>query len=150
MKRMIALCVSLLLAPALAIAHGMATGIVQERMNLMVEVGDAMKVLRAELLFADTPNGARIEKAARTIEERAAGEMTRLFPEGSTMHSEALPSVWTDPARFTTLADDLRIHAATLADAAEKGAGEVALRERFDAVNGTCKACHDDFRRGKN
>jgi len=141
-----ALCACLLLAPALAFAHGKATGIVKERMDRMVEIGGAMKILRAELLFADTPAIARVAQAARAIEDRAGTAMTRLFPEGTTMHSEALPSVWTDSARFAALADDLRLHAAALADTAKKGTGEAALRERFEAVNGTCKACHDDFR----
>ena len=146
MKRMNALCACLLLAPVLALAHGKATGIVKERMDLMVEIGDAMKILRAELLFTDTPDVARTGQAARAVEDRAGGAMVRLFPEGSTMHSEALPSIWAEPERFAASADDLRTHAAALSKAAEMSAGAATLREHFDAVNDTCKACHDDFR----
>lgn len=145
MKKMMTLCAALLLVPALAFAHGKATGIVKERMDRMVEINDARKVISAQFRQEDGPDPGAIADSARVIERHSGAAMTALFPPGSTMHSDAMPSVWTEPTRFSALAEDLRIAAATLARDADSGAD---TRAAFAAVEDACSACHDDYRLG--
>lgn len=150
-------------------AHGKATGIVMERMALMVKLRDAMKTLKGELALGGDYDAGAVVRAAGTVRAHSGEAMTRLFPEGSTAYSEALPTVWSDPERFATLAEDLAIHAgamqlaaqtrrtemAPMANAMMGGAPEVPdpvtlatlhPAEAFGAVAEICSACHADYR----
>ncbi len=167
MFRTLLICMGLLLVPALAIAHGKATGIVKERMDQMVMLKDAMKTLKDELASGGAYDAARVIEAARIVERHSGQAMTAKFPEGSTQHSKALPDVWTDTYGFATLADELEAAAAAMATAALNGTttpatgGIVSLFsagpspdelsrlhpfEAFKAAAGTCSTCHRKFR----
>lgn len=49
MKITLAFCAALLLAPVAVLAHGKTTGILMERMTLMVVLRDAIKTLKGNL-----------------------------------------------------------------------------------------------------
>ena len=167
MFRPLVICMGLLLVPALAIAHGKATCIVKERMDQMVTLKDAMKMLKDELASGGDYDVPRVIEAARIVERHSGAAMTDKFPEGSTQHSEALPSIWTDPDRFAELAGELESYAAAMASAAQNGATAPADRgilgifsatpspeelsrlhpfEAFKAAADVCSACHREFR----
>ena len=69
-----------------------------------------------------------------------------LFPEGSnTEKSKALPAVWGNPDEFSEAMD-------RMVEAAENMAAAAATEEMSEigpaiqALGGSCKGCHDDFK----
>lgn len=108
----------------LAFAHGGATGIVKERMDLMDAVGKSMKTI-TEMFQGEKPfDAAALREAAAFIGNHGGEQMTRLFPEGSIQGpSESLPAIWQDWDRFSELADDLTKYAGALAEAADNPRG---------------------------
>jgi len=152
--------------------HGKATGIVMERMELMVVLGDAMKKLKSELALGGEYDAGQVVRAAGVIRKHSGEAMTRLFPQGSTEHSEALLSVWEKPEQFESLAEDLAVYAGAMQIAAQTRRSEAAPMassmmggapetpdaatlatlhpsEAFKAVAETCSACHGDYRQKK-
>jgi cytochrome c556 len=107
-----------------ASAHGGATGIVKERMDLMKAMGDSMKTLTAMMQGKAPYDADTVRREAQAIAERGGDDLVTLFPEG-TAHdpSEALPAIWSEPERFKSLADDLTTYAKALAAAAHNGRG---------------------------
>ncbi|MCR9220511.1 MAG: cytochrome c [Alphaproteobacteria bacterium] len=107
-----------------AVAHVGATGVVKERMDLMMEIGDATKAI-ADMLRGTQPYDAeRMRAMARRIEGHGGEAMTSLFPDGSLDHpSEALPAIWTEWERFERLADLMADQAGALARAADNPRG---------------------------
>ena len=105
-----------------AMAHGGATGIVKERMDQMVVLREAMKVLKEELALGGPYDAGAVMKAAKDIKGHSGGALTSKFPEGSlSKHSEALPAVWTDWDRFSALAEQLEAYAGALETSASSG-----------------------------
>lgn len=102
-----------------AVAHDGATGVVKERMNLMEVIGDAMKSLTDMMRGKQGYDADRVRASARVIANHGGEAMTRLFPEDS-LHgpSEALPEIWTDWQRFSSLATQLTDYARALEAAA--------------------------------
>ena len=132
-----------LTAPALTLAHTGATGIVKERMDVMKDVGAAMKELGAMVKGEASFDAATVTRRAGDLKAHAAS-MPALFPEGS-IHgpSEALPSIWEDFAGFSRIASDLE----SAADALSSVTDAAALPAALGAAGKTCKACHSDFRK---
>ena len=172
MRIALTLCAGLLLAPASVFAHGKATGIVMERMELMDFLGAAMKTLKSELALGGEYDAGKVVRAAGDIRKHSGEAMTRLFPKGSTKHSEALPSVWEKPEQFEQLAEDLAVYAGAMQIAAQTRRSEAAPMassmmgsaaetpdaatlatlhpsEAFKAVAEICSSCHSDYRMKK-
>ena len=104
---------------SIVLAHGGATGIVKERMDLMKGIGDAMKTLTAMFKGEVEYDAGVVREAARTIQSRAGEHITKLFPEGSLdKPTEALPTVWEDWATFERHANDLQTYSTVLEEAA--------------------------------
>lgn len=61
-------------------------------------------------------------------------------------NTQALPAVWSNNAKFKELATKLGTETDTLAKIAAAG-DEAGFKKQFGVVGGTCKACHDDFRK---
>ena len=61
-------------------------------------------------------------------------------------NTQALPAVWSNNAKFKELATKLGTETDTLAKMAAAG-DEAGFKKQFGVVGGTCKACHDDFRK---
>jgi len=59
---------------------------------------------------------------------------------------DALPSVWSDAAKFTSLSEKLTAATAALNTAAQSGDLD-AVKKAFGATGQACKACHDDFKK---
>jgi len=134
---MLARTLFLLFACFLLAAHGGATGIVKQRMDVMVDIGRAMKSVRNSL---DRPRPDTVREAAGRI-ARHARHIPMLFPDGS-FHppSEAGASIAANRAEFDRLA-------AELAAAAERTAAEAdAPRQAVEALAAACTQCHDMFR----
>ncbi len=75
-----------LLAPVPALAHPGATGIVKQRKDAMMSLGDAMKALTS-MIRGKQPYDAQCVKAyAGTIAGHGGESLTGQFPEGSLKH----------------------------------------------------------------
>ena len=70
------------------------------------------------------------------------------FPVGTETvgNTQALPAVWSNNAKFKEIAAKLATETETLAKLASAG-DEAGFKKQFGVVGGTCKACHDDFRK---
>ncbi len=126
-----------------AFAHSGATGIVQERMDMMERMGDGMKamalVLRGEVVF----DQATMEQAAAAVRE-GAEMLPEMFPDGSNdAPSEALDAIWQDWEKFSVIADDMVVNATALEQAVKTG----DFVAEFTAVGENCSGCHDLFRK---
>jgi cytochrome c556 len=60
--------------------------------------------------------------------------------------TRALPAVWTEQAKFKAAGDKMQAEVAKLNAAAKTGNLD-AIKAAFGAAGGSCKACHDDFRK---
>ena len=61
-------------------------------------------------------------------------------------NTRALPTVWSDNAKFKDIASKLGVETEKLAQLAAAG-DEAGFKKQFGVVGGTCKACHDDFQK---
>ena len=70
------------------------------------------------------------------------------FPVGTETvgNTSALPAVWSNNAKFKEIATKLGTETDTLAKLAAAG-DEAGFKKQFGVVGGTCKACHDDFKK---
>lgn len=131
-----------------AIAHMGATGVVKERMELMVSMGKAMKSLNAMVRGKTDLDPDSFAGAARRIQKHSA-EMIKMFPKGSMQApTEARPEIWTDWERFQALASSMEAEAGKLAAAGGSG-DRKAIALQFRRVGKLCSSCHKDFRRKK-
>lgn len=106
----------------LAHAHGGASGVVKERMELMKEMKQSVKTLSAMFRGQTDYDADAVASAAKTLEKNSGSELTELFPEGS-LHkpSEAKPEIWQEWDRFSALADQLKRFSTALVRASENG-----------------------------
>lgn len=80
-----------------------------------------------------------------------AEQMSKLpwhaFVEGSgTGDTKAKPEIWSNAAGFKAASDKMQAAMSNLATVA-KGGNLDAIKAAFGPVGGTCKGCHDDFRK---
>jgi cytochrome c556 len=69
------------------------------------------------------------------------------FVEGSgTGNTKAKPEIWSDNAKFKTASETMQAEMTKLA-AAAKGGNIDAIKAAAGAVGGSCKSCHDNFRK---
>jgi len=59
--------------------------------------------------------------------------------------TKAKPEIWTDKAKFDDDATKMQAELTKLAAAAKSG-NQDSIKLAVNAVGGTCKSCHDDFR----
>jgi cytochrome c556 len=130
---------------SLALAHEEATGVVKERMDLMEDQKDDMKLI-GDMAKGNTPfDAAKAAAAARDI-QTTSGKIPELFPEGTAGHpSEAKEEIWQDWEDFTAKADDLVRAAGELAAVLETAVGN-EWTAAFKQVSDGCKACHKSYR----
>lgn len=111
-------------------------------------MGRAMKGT-ADQFKSGTPNLAVIKTNANTL-AAAAPKVAGYFPQGSGVEgnpkSEALPAIWQKPADFA--AANKKLVDATKAYQAAVATGDLEqIKAAFGAVGGSCKSCHESFRK---
>jgi len=99
-----------------------------------------------------TPSVAVIQANAKVL-AGAAIKVKGYFPKGtgpeSGQKTEALPAIWERPADFTAAAD--RLVNATKAFQLAAATGDLTkIQPAAGAVGGSCKNCHDSFRKPKS
>lgn len=116
-------------------------GPIRDRHELMEHIGKNAKVI------GDAMKAGKLDPVAGAAREiqADAGKVLALFPKGSTHpDSRALDAIWTDWAKFESINKDFEAKAGELAAAASSG-GDVGAASK--AMFGTCKSCHDAFRK---
>ncbi|KEA62276.1 putative cytochrome C-like protein [Marinobacterium lacunae] len=107
------------LVSGVVLAHGGATGIVKERMDMMEDMKESMKSMSDMFSGKADYDVETVKSAAAVIQRNSGHAITKLFPEGSLQHgSEAKPEIWKEWDRFETLALQLQRYSAALAKAA--------------------------------
>ncbi len=90
-------------------AHGGATGIVKDRMDGMLAMGDVVKSL-SNMFRAGQYDAEAVKAGAAIIKQHSGEQLLDLFPEGSgSAPSEAKPAIWSDWEAFSKLAEDLSV-----------------------------------------
>ena len=139
------LIAAVIMLPAGALAHAGATGVVKERMDLMIEMAGAMKRTLAALRAEAPIDGDAVTTDIRLVVDHS-NNMLALFPPGSSgPPSESKPAVWQQWDAFRELAEDSAVKAEELMRAVEFGERNAAMR-RFAALGRSCSACHTRFR----
>lgn len=130
-------------------AHKGAIGVVMERMDLMDKIGDDMKGMKAMVQRKQAFDATKVARHAESI-RLASTHIKNVFPEGSLKHpSEALPSIWKDWNKFSSLVDKLSVESEKLTEIA-KSQDQRAVMKQFAKVGKTCRNCHTDFRKKKS
>jgi len=124
-------------------------GPIRDRHELMEAQGEQAEDIN-EALTADAEGEQTgvVQREAQAIALSAA-RIPSLFPKGSTdPTSRALPAIWENWDKFVQLSKQLQEQATALSNAAGSGTDE-PLKDKAQKMFGTCKACHDQFRRPK-
>ena len=134
-----------LFAASAALAHsGVSNPAVKARMHAMMQIADNTKILGAmakgEAAFDADPARA----AAAAIAAHAASVPTLFMAEEHDPKSEALPAIWQDFDTFGQRSEALTLAAAEAAGTIET---EADLKPALARIGGTCKSCHQDFRK---
>ncbi|MBC7706798.1 MAG: cytochrome c [Rhodoferax sp.] len=121
---------------------------------------DAIKYRKAALTVMSThfgrvagmANGRIPFNAASAVDNAAIAEMASKLPwaafgEGTgTGDTRAKPEIWTDNAKFKANAEKMQTEMTKLVAATKTGNIDT-IKVAAGSVGGTCKACHDDFRK---
>lgn len=137
-----------LLVTGTAAAHEGATGVVAQRMDVMKQMGQHMKVL-GHMLAGKTPfDQEAARRLAGTLHEHCEHVML-MFPPGSNdHHTEASSAVWTNRLEFDARMRRFDAAVEELVAAVAEG-DKVQLTAEFKAVGQECSGCHDNFRQKK-
>lgn len=153
-------------AVAGAVADEGLTGVAKERHDLMEGLAGAIEPMAAMVRGMQPYDADRMRELAATIAGSGGDALTSVFPEGSyDPAGDALPAIWEDWDRFTTLAGNLVDAANAVAAAADNPPGPPSAGPPDPAAGGggepqamdagmaviqlgmSCGACHDDFRK---
>ena len=127
----------------LVFAHSGATGIVKERMDMFKRSQQNLKAIKSHIRSEDYES---IIQLANEIRDWAI-KMPEFFPEGSDYKpSEASPEIWQDFDGFKNAAIKNETAATRLISAAQL-ADQKAVIDGFKAVAGSCKSCHQSYKR---
>jgi cytochrome c556 len=142
---------AVLLTAALAVATPalaqQRTPIQNARHDGFEALGKAMKTM-GEQLRSGAPDAAVLKRNAAVV-TATAPKVKTWFPAGSgTGKTDALPAIWTDNATFLKLAANFETEAKKFGAIANAPTLDVAaFGGQMRAVGGTCKACHDKFKK---
>jgi len=104
-----------------------------------------------KLVKTDTPFNADEFKRLAVHLESVARQPWQYFPSGSAagqsvVKTEARPEIWSKPEEWRQAAEKLQQETSKLSQIAATG-DLAAIRNQFGAVQKSCKACHDAFRK---
>lgn len=140
------LLLTALLVPAVALAAG--PNIYKARHDNFEAMGRAMKGT-GDSFKSGSPDIAVI-RANAAILAASAPKVAGMFPKGTGVEgnpkSEALPAIWAKPADFAA-ANKRLVDATKAFQAAAAGGDMPAIQAAFGAVGGSCKSCHENFRK---
>lgn len=135
-------------APVATVTPEEGAKIAKARHDGFEAIGKAMKGIGDELKKSP-PNVDSIKGNAAKIAE-AAPKVKDWFPVGSgpdvAPKSEALPAIWEKPAEFQA-AHEKFAAAAVAFNTTAQGGDLAAIGAGMKELGGTCKGCHDQFKK---
>ncbi len=135
-----------------SIAHKGATGIIKQRMDVMSEMGDAMKLIGDMVKGKTAYDLDTIRQAVSQLSEHAPGIIEQ-FPDTQESQnfnmSEALPKIWESKPEFDEMARQLEIRISELQMVINVELNKPELRKAFVKTVKACSTCHDDYRKPK-
>lgn len=102
----------------------------------------------AAMASGRVPFDAKVATDSAAVAEFISRLPWAAYGEGTDKRREtrAKPEVWSDKTKFNEHADKLQLEMGKLSAAAKAGNVD-ALKVAVSAVGGTCKTCHDAFRK---
>lgn len=151
MKKRYVIAASLLVLPAISAFAANPNPAFKLRHSNFEAMGKAMKGIFDEFK-KPSANLATIKANSATLAQ-SAKKVGGHFPKGTGpgmgVKTEALPAIWEKPAEFKTATD--RLVTTTTALQAAAATGDMAkIKAAAGAVGGSCKGCHDSFRKPKD
>jgi len=138
-----AAALGLLVAGGIGVAMAQGDPLAARKANFKM-AADAMKAVKG-VADAGGPTAAAVPEAEKIVQMARANPGH--FPAGSGAgDTKAKPEIWTAKADFDAKFKDLETASLKLVDVAKAGDAK-ALGAQFGAVGGTCKACHDTYRK---
>lgn len=131
-----------------ALAHEGATGVVKMRHDGMKAIGAGFKGLMDQTR-GGAPDPATVRRHAAAIAALSPKVLGWFGPgtgPGPGVKTAALPTVWTKPAEFRKAAAGFDAQAKKTLAVANAGNMD-ALGAEVRALGGTCKGCHEEFKR---
>lgn len=132
----------------LAIAGAAYAGAIEDRQAAMKEVGKAIGEL-AKIAKKEAPFDAAVVKTNAEIIAQKLESAKAMFPDdskpGGAVETWAKAEIWTDRATFDALDAKAQEAAKKMAAVTSEADFGPALGE----LGGSCKACHEKFRRPK-
>lgn len=141
--------VAVLVAATSAAAHTPdAPPLVKERQAAMKDMQDAIKALAAMVKGEAPFDRLSAQSAADTIHGVTA-RIDAFYPAGSTYfpRGHALPAVWDQPEAFRQETREALTAAVALREAVAAADDAAALAPAVREAAGTCRSCHDDFKK---
>lgn len=103
----------------MAVAHTGASGVALERMNGMTAMRDTVAELAPMMQGAVPYDAFIVSEGANVIASHAGETMLSLFPEGSLEGvTYAKPEIWSNWQDFAALAEEMKLYAEALSEAA--------------------------------
>jgi len=142
--------ISLGLTTNFVVAHEDSTGTVKERMQLMKNLGEAMKAFSLILRAQNNYNIESLSSIIGKIKDHSGENLTKLFLEKSMdVTSKADPSILDSWSDFSRIASNLFNESERL-ERRLKSSERLNINEvvkSFRSIAKTCKNCHSQFRR---
>ena len=130
----------------LTLSKDQLLAIQHERHEGMEAIGKATKAAGRELQ-GSAPDVAVVRQSATRI-NALARKASGWFPEGTgpeLANTGAKPEIWKNQKDFAIKLHNFQMAAAQF-NAAANGSDQSAIKAKFAAMGGTCKACHDTYR----
>lgn len=125
-----------------------AKATIEARQAGFKKLGKAFKTISDELR-SGAPDMSVVEATTASIPVVTSG-IENWFPAGTGpeagVKTAALAAIWEKPADFATKVAGFKTAAAAL-EAAGKTGDAAAITAAFRATGGTCKACHDSYKK---
>jgi cytochrome c556 len=151
MKKQYVIAASLMLLPAITAFAASENPAFKQRHQNFEAMGKAMKGIFDE--FKKPAASLAVIKTNSAILAQSSKRVAGHFPKGtgpeSGVKTDALPAIWAKPADFKAAADRLVTASAGLQVAAATG-DMTKIKAAAGAVGGSCKGCHDSFRKPKD
>jgi cytochrome c556 len=146
-----ALAALILPATAMVAVAAAPADVIKARQDNFKAMGKAMKTTMDEFKLP-SPNPAVIKAQANAL-AAAATKVKGHFPKGTGAESgaktDALPIIWQKPADFK--AADAKLVAAAKGFQAAAATNDLGkMQAAAGTVGGTCKGCHDTFRKPRS
>ena len=142
-----------LTATGAVLAHSGATGVVKQRMDAMVDMGDKSKIVANMFKGKTEFDSAAIVDAADAFVMHGSA-MSELFPDSKDSRTgsktEALPKIWEQWDDFNELVEEFVSKSEVLQSAVGETEDETALKVAFFKTTKTCSTCHKRFRKPKD